>query len=272
MNGELAQLIALTAYGNAFLHRAADVSVMQGNSTFRFVESMSFLRERSLWGFGKRDMEVARNTAGWFGDLHSRQAQRLWLVVFSVQHTYPPPHIAVAFAGGSGSAIQADFPDNYELWMPRWEVGQRDDPESRIWKVTYKGLPLDNSVIPSSHNLDATASDLLAAIVAAENFASRAGEDARNWAEWFRKAANLLASEKPLPPSDILPKAGYSLKARQIFASAAQAFVFGGMGSWNDLYYEDATLAGEYDRVTRLLYQSVMNALVVSANAFDVAA
>src|SRR4051794_262143 len=47
----------------------------------------------------------------------------------------------------------------------------------------------------------------------------------------------MLTAVEPTAPyhPDILPSAGYTLAARQLLAGAVASFVFGGMGSWNDV-------------------------------------
>ncbi len=46
---------------------------------------------------------------------------------------------------------------------------------------------------------------------------------------------------------------------------AQKAWVFGGMGSWNDLWFEGEA-QGEYDRVSDRLFQTVNEAIRAAAN------
>ena len=55
-------------------------------------------------------------------------------------------------------------------------------------------------------------------------------------------------------------------RAQQLAAMAARAWVFGGMGSWNDLGFELRAVEAEYDEVSRNLYAAVLLALLASAN------
>ena len=48
-------------------------------------------------------------------------------------------------------------------------------------------------------------------------------------------------------------------------AAACKAYVFGGMGPWNDMSF-DGDAGVEYDAVTRSLHQAVMTAIDVAAN------
>ncbi len=50
-------------------------------------------------------------------------------------------------------------------------------------------------------------------------------------------------------------------------AASVAAFVFGGMGSWNDTGFADREMQARYERVTRQLYIAVMDGLVTAVNA-----
>lgn len=64
-----------------------------------------------------------------------------------------------------------------------------------------------------------------------------------------------------LAPSSFLPPC-----AEDLLAAAQWAWVFGGMGSWNDMSFEgdDST---EYAQLTQELYAAVNEAVVVATNA-----
>jgi hypothetical protein len=64
-----------------------------------------------------------------------------------------------------------------------------------------------------------------------------------------------------LAPSSFLPP-----YAEDLLAAAQWAWVFGGMGSWNDMSFEgdDST---EYAQLTQELYAAVNEAVVVATNA-----
>ncbi len=78
-----------------------------------------------------------------------------------------------------------------------------------------------------------------------------------------------MNSDRPVPPyfPDILPEEGYSLGARRLLASAMQSWVFGGMGSFNDLGYQDGETNDEYERIADSLYDSVSTAILAAVNS-----
>jgi len=86
----------------------------------------------------------------------------------------------------------------------------------------------------------------------------------------FAQALVLPDSPHPALPyhTDLLPAVGFSLEARQTLAAAAQACVFGGMGSWNDLALEQAEMQPRYEQISAALYEAVKSALVMASNTF----
>ena len=72
MNGELAQIIFLVSYGNAYLSKGAAQEVdVASNSTFKYLSSLSFSRYKSDQ-FTDGEL-VAKSVAEWFAFLRSCQ-------------------------------------------------------------------------------------------------------------------------------------------------------------------------------------------------------
>jgi hypothetical protein len=165
----------------------------------------------------------------------------------------------VAFAGGHGWAVQASQERGYELWVPQWAFRGQD------WDVSYQGGDLPESQAQPADLAHATEA-LLRVLRQVEAFAVAASLAV--WHDWFKKAEELLARQDVVLPyhPDMLPAEGYSLQARQLLAAAAQAWVFGGMGSWNDLSLSGPFQA-EYDTLTPVLFQSVTHAIRDAANS-----
>lgn len=270
MDGQLAQIIALVAYGNSFLSGGGNNApdLWQSHSTFQYVGALKFARYLSKQA--TQGTEIATDTSSWFETLRSERATRLWYVAFAWNREDLPEHTAVAFAGSVPRAIQVDCPTGYELWYPFWTVEERNEPNRRIWSVEYKSLRFDHSQARTPY-VEAVRPYLRQRLEAAEEFSQRAKEGAATWTAWFTAAMQLLEADQPQAPfhNDMLPKRGYSLAARQLLAAATQANVFGGMGSWNDIGFADKTVHIEYEQVTRNLYEAVKLSFVAAVNAFD---
>ena len=263
MNGELAQIISLVAHGNLFL-LGEDVD-LSANSTFQYVSSVKFARYKSSQD--THDIEVANSVSEWFAFLRSNKSTRLWNIAFAWRRQDIPEHMAVAFSSGVPTAIQADLPNGFELWCPQWKTGGQ---AKKPWLVEYRGLMYSSSHALRVPKMSIVKNQLKRAISQAAKFSKRSDVNASNWATWFTKALEILDSSNPQAPfhPDMLPDSGFSLDARQVLASAVQAYVFGGMGSWNDMGFEKPEVHKEYERITTELYEAVRFALVAASNSF----
>jgi len=87
----------------------------------------------------------------------------------------------------------------------------------------------------------------------------------------FGKSLSLLGSRNPaaLYHPDMLPPVGYPLDARRILAAATQAWVFGGMGSWGDIRFEDKSVETAFWPLNTKLRVAVEDALISATNSFD---
>ncbi len=263
MNGELAQIVTLVTYGNHIL-TGNDVD-LSTNATFQYLSSIKFARYKS--NKDKSGDVVAGSVSDWFAFLQSNQVSRLWNVAFAWDRPDMPEHIAASFAGGVARAIQADMPDGYELWYPLWQTG---GPKEKPWDVEYRGLLFTNNHVYPSPPVAFVKGELRKAIADAVSFSHRPEVGAGFWADHFTKSLDLLESPAPMIPyhPDMLPNTGFDLEARQVIAAAAQAYVFGGMGSWNDMGFADNDLNKEYEKITRELYETVKMSIVIASNAY----
>lgn len=264
MNGELAQAICLASHGSRWLTgaRHSDPPDLDlENSTFQFVGSLGFHLSD-----GSPDQEFrAATVADWLRQLSNRQVNRLWLVIPEAKPVTGDgqsvdEHMLAGFANAGRWSLVATGGRQPELWRGTWTVGDRNAPAHRIWSVRYEGAYADQ-VTPQRPDLRGAASQLTTSLQAAQDFAVRQAMDP--WASWFERA---LAASDDIPyHPDMMPSA-YPREARHLAAMAAQAWVFGGMGSWNDVYVEGPAAAAEYEQVSRNLYSDVLVALVASTN------
>jgi len=65
--------------------------------------------------------------------------------------------------------------------------------------------------------------------------------------------------------TDMLP-APYTPQSRHLSPAAAQAWVFGGMGSWNDIGFVNGAVQSEYRELSGPLYAATLQALPADAN------
>ena len=267
MNGELAQLIALVAHGNYFLtHPEIHTLDLSTNSTFNFVNSLCFALYKNK--SETKGTEIASSVADWFTILRQQGVKRLWNIGFQWDHANIAEHIAVAFSGGVPIAVESDSTQDFVLWYPKWTTG---GPSGKPWNVEYRGLHFPFSHAIELMELDEVKTKLHLAISQADDFSRHCGLDLSFFADRFAQALNQLDSQKPVMPfnQDLLPECGYGLVSRQVLAAAQLAYVFGGMGSWNDLGFPDPDMQKQYESISNVLYQAVKLSILMASNTFS---
>jgi hypothetical protein len=264
MNGILAQTAALAAHARARLLEArlgGDEAYWERHSTLKYVRTLTF-KTRKRGVFRSAEVALASSPSGWMSALPAGADVSL----VSLGASGPlEAHIASAFVGGTQEGIAVLREDGGDLWVPTWEVVSQY-PDTKIWSVTYLATA-SHGVEVAGKTLDRARTDLAAALNEVTAFATTE-TSLSGWRKTFDKARDALDASAPSPlyHPDILPPDGYSLPARQLIAASVGAFVFGGMGSWNDCGFEDREVQAHYERLTKKLYVAVMDALVSSIN------
>ena len=263
MNGELASVAAVAAHGSYWLTSDGNQpppELLDTNSSLKFVRRIEVRLGRSgILGRSK----VVHGTADWLSELKRAGVQKLYLATELPVIGDLPPHLASAFANGGGWGLLA-IGRGVTLWTCKWTVGDQDAPDSRIWDLDATSVAADGVSAPT-RDAQAARATLTLALREIRQFAE--GSEFEDWVPWFARATALLGDSNPVPPyhADILPDDA-PLDRRQLAAGAVQAWVFGGMGSWNDGMPVDEAAQREYERVTRNLYDAVVGSLVAAVN------
>jgi hypothetical protein len=176
--------------------------------------------------------------------------------------------VAASFAGGGAHwLVEIIGPKGSDLWEGFWDVTHPDDPEDRIWRVRYKQVAAGLTHGPTYREQEAVRRHLQLMLPEIEAFARSVKEE--RFADSFRKAVLLLDHPDPLSEvwhSDLADADDLPLPARQLLAAAQAAWVFGGMGSWNDLSFQGAD-GDRYTAFSNRLFSLLQEAAVVAANA-----
>ena len=268
MNPELAQLIALAAHGTAWLRssvRSSPPVLDAKNSAFKNVRVRFELRSAV-----DTDPLTATTIPEWLQQLRVRNVDRIMLAPIDAdepgEHQPLAPHLTVAFAGGTQWRFLVTSPRSVELWTARWRN------RSSVLEGTY----WSEALFESSAQLEHVAPNYLDVVEATRRLSAWLREAAdfartRNlepWAEQFELALKRGMETKPILPSfcDLLP-VDHPDSAKRLLAEALEAWVFGGMGSWNDVLITGDTDRAKYDKLTSSLYAAVIDACVAAANA-----
>jgi hypothetical protein len=267
MQAQLAQMIALTCHANAGLRGIAAPASFLGNSTCGFCESINFFVTGKPSDGQPQSAVFADSPDVWLRLLPTRSA--LELRIHQRAHNQPSisDRNASAFVGGGRQwaiEVMRKGPVS-EFWLNRWEVGDRNAPDRKIWRVSY-GLVATEPTRPFSlRPLDAIIADLR--IVLGEIRAFAEANQCANFVPSFDAASRALDDPEAevgyhkdlAPPGVLTPQAMSLLKAAQ------SAWVFGGMGSWNDMGFDGAPQK-EYERVSDTLF-GLLNEAVEAAAA-----
>jgi hypothetical protein len=266
MQGTIAQIVALTTHGNAFLggpSRAA--SFPRAHSTLQYCEYVRFVDLKPKAG-GWEETPYADDASAWFARLRRDEVSGLRLVYLP---STGEDRMRVGFIGGGGRwLMEALTPDGADLWEARWETGDKERKDQRIWRVTYGRIARRR---PSAHREGADVAvlgkELAGCLGAIGAFARK--QKLSGFAKSFAAGLAKLSARDPLAGGyhdDLAPRGALPLPAAQLLGAVQAAWVFGGMGSWNDLGFsgEDAAV---YERLSEELFQLFNQAIAAAASS-----
>lgn len=273
MTGVLAQIISLTTYGNDFLKNGKIPNEFNSsNTTFQFCNKIDFREFKKKFFFSKpKEKVIAENPTKWFEYLKLDGCKRLRLYFeHSKEQSFAKDHKLAGLVGGGGTwLIEANYDQYSNYWANRWEVTNQNAADNKIWTVNYgmtvvkqhtSNLQIDNEKV--KNNLKQT-------LTAIAEFAFK--QNLQGWGEQFDKAKATLESSSPENSyyhKDLIPLDNYSQTAKQVLFSAGASWVFGGMGSWNDLGFDSKEDNETYDRLSEQLYSNINEAIIAATNSF----
>jgi len=275
MLGAVAQSIALTAHGNAFLQKSGAVAspaFYPWNSTFRFCADVRFV-DVTITGSSREETAWAPDPMAWFDRLAKEGTYALRLRYGAVGGgtvgSYQVPERMLAgFAGGGGRwLIEVIGPRGSDYWEARWEVADRSRADGKIWRVTYERVARDEVTQEAGRDdLENLKHRLETALLEIQGYAS--AHRLNNFAAIFAESRSQLSAEAPgkdVDHCDLALNGQLGLTARQVLAAAQLSWVFGGMGSWNDTAHDQSDK--EYERLSEELFALLNRAYVAVANA-----
>jgi hypothetical protein len=273
MQGTIAQIVALTTHGNSILQGAPDsrgLEFQTSNSTFTFCESVQF-SDLTNGLLIKKESVYAADPHNWFERLKKEGVYALRMRYGPSEGNKIADRMLVGFVGGGGKwLIETCGPEHSDFWESRWLVGKKDSVDKKIWRVRYIRISTGKpSYRDGSENLDSLKDEMR------ENLREIAQFSRSQNLDWFTKAfesgISRLDSRTPfegLYHTDIAPVDFLPLSAEQLLGSAEAAWVFGGMGSWNDQGFEGPTQK-RYEHVSENLYKLLNRVIVAATNSGD---
>jgi hypothetical protein len=270
MQGELAQLISLTSFGNEYLESGDLPFFYPEHTTFRFCRVIDFHVPKGNGISGSNDLVWAENPLQWFQKL--KQSGCIGLRLFyqpADPHPLAQEHQLVGFVGGGGRwLIEAKMKDNAQYWLKRWALTDKQDPENKIWSVHYLRVEEKAPIVDQQYDVDEVKNELDQVLGQLIQFCQQ--QQLPQWKSIFEKGNNILSGTIPLQKNsqaDLLVHKNYSAAAQQLLSAINETWVFGGMGSWNDISFEEARVQKEYDDLSERLYALMMKGIVAAVNS-----
>ncbi len=244
MTEKIARIVALTCYGNAFLQGTDVGELFPKNLTCMFYDHVPFMSVEKWFRFLK--------TSNAIGIRLSWAPRNALLDCLTVG----------LFGSGGPWTLEVLLPKNRsEFWIARHVAKNwcaRDNlAYCRISKRATKKSKLDDLQINEAR--------LRQALREIYSFSTRC---CCGWSQVFEDALDILDSGKNnlnVYYADLAPAGQLSDRARTLLDACQRAWVFGGMGSWNDLLF-DGDDEIEYRRVSDQLFHALHHAIAAAAN------
>ncbi|HEC15962.1 MAG TPA: hypothetical protein ENI99_05225 [Sedimenticola sp.] len=267
MQGTVAQLLSLAAHGNEYLAGNLEEKYFPNNSTFMFCKYVKFVDLQSS-GTKWHERDFAPDPISWFKKLKETGVIQFRVRYISTNNEQISDRMSIAFVGGGGRwLIEAVKPGKSDFWEAHWEVGDQNDPDSNIWHVKY-GRILRNTNHPESPLPPASEikNQLKHVLKKIRDFAFK--HDHSNFGEIFNNGIKAL-SDKPSNYKNeykIFPENYAASEYHQLINACQRAWVFGGMGSWNDIGFNKDEVHKEYEALSDELFNIINLSLIVASN------
>jgi len=269
MNHPIAQFVALTCHANAFLQGRSVSRFFPPNSTCTFCDWIKFFGvSKTLLG-KIREEEVANSPDAWFAYLKAANISAIRLSRPPKHHPKISDRMSAGFVGGAGIWTMQAVQQNGKsaIWVSRWEVWNQNAPERRIWRVSYGRVSETRSPTASVMDLESLAGRFRSALADIHQFSER--HNCGGFTACFSQAIETLDSggvkrhgyHQDLAPDGCLPSL-----AMRLLDACQSAWVFGGMGSWNDMAF-DKEVQVEYNRTSEQLFLTLNEVIQAAANA-----
>lgn len=257
MQGPIAQIMALTIAGNAVVSGRDVAGFWPNASVFSFTKRCSFV--------GPSGAVLEADPNAWLASTRS-QCSGARLYALPRNASMMSDRQNVAFVGGGPRWIMTTLEANGTLcWEGRDRVSDKDEPDRKIWTTEYVML---SGRIPelkqSTKSVGEISSALGNTLREIADFAHEIKSDF--FAGCFRTALASLSSDDPLKAlyhADIAALGQFPLDTARLFSATQHGWVFGGMGSWNDMAPSDPRYAPLSDR----LFNELVEAATIIANS-----
>ena len=267
MQGSIIQSIALVFAINARIRGIPVPKFWPEATAFNFCRYVRFLDGQQSGLFRKKHKVLAADPEIWVERAASR---RLGARIHSVARNDPniSDRNAAGFVGGGARwLVELAGERSSELWEDSWQVVDQEAADRRIWGVRYFRIADEWAGAPEAGRpLEDILAEVEAAIGQTLEFARA---NAPGWVEFYERAHEVIRDPNNAGPpyhDDIIPRGLLKPDAEHLLIAAQSAWAFGGMGSWNDLWFE-GEVGDRYDALSNRLYSALVEAAAAATNA-----
>jgi len=263
MNGFVALYVALASYGNLYIRQGIHAAKLDfDNSTLIYCGKLEFVVDATS------KTPIAKTPEEWFEFLKKNGCQALKIFYWHSDQKQGKDHELVAFVGGGGNwIIEAIYGDYANYWVCKETVINRNANDKRGRGIEFDLIKKNAPVLDAMSTVSETKDNLRVSLLHILAFAEehRPGY----WANVFKSALSNLNSQTPESAyyKDAFVEKHNSLDCLQLLTSANIASVFGGMGSWNDIFYATDELQKQNDILSADLFDKINQAIVVAVNS-----
>jgi hypothetical protein len=263
MQGTIFQILVLVTHGNTVLSGQPVADFFPQHNAFEFNEFVKFVdleRVGNAWN----EKSFAENPDDWLAKLKSQRCSGLRVERISTDKDISD-RMSIAFVGGGGRwLIEAVCPGGSDYWEAKWEIGDQNRPDQKIWRVTYGRIARNQkAAVTNASSVDSLSTEMGQTLQDAIVFSTNHKLD------WFRKAFesgySALKAESEPELNGIALKGQLPLPASRLLAASQAAWVFGGMGSWNDLGF-DGDNQRQYEVISDNLFRLINSSLIATVN------
>jgi hypothetical protein len=267
MSKDIARNVALVTYGNLFLQGKGsdfDIDTLVTHNCY----GLDFV-DPPIDGIAGSSKVLASDTNKWFGYIKDQGAKKLKMFFKKSEQSGLPDHISSAFVGGGSYwFIEVQFDSTSDLylsgWIPSGDVGN-DTRKTHYLHFNHDMIHLDDislSVSDAREKLNTVLQELSAFAAEFKHITP--------WVSNFENARSTLTDFEPNVADEFLPVGIYSKEARQLIEAAFASWVFGGMGSWNDMAHMamSSDNHGRHAKLSEELYWAICTAVVAAVNSY----
>lgn len=239
--------VLLTAFGNAFL-QGKNVSFDNRNPAAYGLSSIKFVHDLPGEQAGWIEY-LANNPNDWFQYLKNEGYKRLY--------------VSDTETAGIEWAIFTVKDNEYDIWSNKTVI-EKGFPRTLYYiEKNKKGKPeiAINSLEKSKLELKKILEGMITFTIKTE---------LKNWQSIFERALSQLFNDKEneLLEEGVLPEGCFEIDSKQIISACNEAWVFGGMGSWSDVTFQDNDIHQEYEDLSYKLYSILRSSLFSVINNY----